>query len=158
MLKARYGPLGNCSVSNGFGLFDMHGLVWEWCLEAWSSETYQRRADGAVDPFVPGKKGLDVDPPRDSRRRLESALSFSERVLSIAVRREAARFGGRPDCLIGMSVIGLPRLSVPRSAGGDTASGAARVGGGKEGRRSHDGTSSRSEQKFSRCEVTRPRK
>ncbi len=68
----RYGGNGgsgytqNCSPSNGtavvgsycpnnWGLYDMHGNVYEWCLDQWQSSGYGREA--VVDPLGPDSGG-----------------------------------------------------------------------------------------------------
>lgn len=41
-------PVGSFGVANDFGLYDMHGNVWEWCVDSWHSNYEGAPIDGSV--------------------------------------------------------------------------------------------------------------
>jgi formylglycine-generating enzyme required for sulfatase activity len=66
--RQRTTPVGSFGVANNFGLFDLHGNVWEWCEDHWH-ENYE----GAP---ANGSSWLDLDAAENALRVLRGGSWF----------------------------------------------------------------------------------
>jgi formylglycine-generating enzyme required for sulfatase activity len=107
---------------NGFGLYDMHGNVWEWCADGWHDDYVGAPTDGrsweggGTDHVLRG--GCWHDPPglcRSSARLRQAATEaadfFGFRVALTSLERTAAPVGGdgRPRWRRWLRVASRPR-------------------------------------------------
>jgi formylglycine-generating enzyme required for sulfatase activity len=61
--------VGSFGVANNFGLYDMHGNVWEWCQDNWHSNYEGESTDGSADMLRGGSYDEDPDYCRSACRR-----------------------------------------------------------------------------------------
>ncbi len=81
---------------NGFGLFDMHGNVWEWCWDL-----YGEYGDGSLDDPVGAVSGSDrvnrggswSSEPRDCRSAIRFGFDPSNRSSNLGFRVASSPFG-----------------------------------------------------------------
>ncbi len=76
-------PVGSFLVANAFGLYDMHGLVWEWCADPWHKNYEGAPTDGSV-----------WEVGGDNNRRVLRGGSWS---FSSVLCRSASRSWNEPD-------------------------------------------------------------
>ena len=83
--------------ANAFGLYDMHGNVWEWCEDVYDKEAYSKRSGLTTDPLV--KSGSEYRVLRGGSWDLYSGDARSSNRLRNTPDLGDRLFGFRVVCL-----------------------------------------------------------
>ncbi|MEM7622176.1 MAG: formylglycine-generating enzyme family protein [Planctomycetota bacterium] len=105
----RTAPVGSYPA-NGFGLYDVAGNAWEWCVDRFDAETYARRVsraadDGVITNPVGPDVGLDPNNPFATNVRVIRGGSFLCNDSYCASYRPSARMAA--DAESGASHLGF---------------------------------------------------
>jgi formylglycine-generating enzyme required for sulfatase activity len=102
-------PVGAMGLANAWGLGEMHGQLWEWCLDLWHPSPLAAPADGRAweepDPALAGN-------PKQDDRVLRGGCWCSDPRQC----RSASRGGSSPifrDTFVGFRVVGQGGMEVP---------------------------------------------
>jgi formylglycine-generating enzyme required for sulfatase activity len=85
LYREQTNPVGSFKVANAFGLYDMHGNVWEWCMDHWHENYENAPTDGSA--------WLDKNASEDALR-MRRGGSWNDYPSNC---RSASRFGSRAD-------------------------------------------------------------
>jgi formylglycine-generating enzyme required for sulfatase activity len=90
--KKRTTPVGSFKIANAFGLYDMHGNVWEWCLDHWHDNYEGAPTDGSTwfsdneNTSRVLRGGSLLSDPRDCRSALRIISPPNNRASDIGFR------------------------------------------------------------------------
>ncbi len=96
-------PVGSLGVANAFGVFDMHGNVWEWCEDVWHQNYEDAPMDGSA--WLSGGDS--------SSRVLRGGSWNNSGNYCRSALRDDYQPGGRNDS-VGFRVVVSARTSFPR--------------------------------------------
>lgn len=109
-------PVGKIPA-NPFGLFDLHGNVWEWCHDFYRSDAYKTRPAGVCNPGTAERDAEYDTPPSDADDRYRvvrgGSWDVTARYCSSAFRYW--RWPGLRDWIRGFRVCLVPGPSAQNS-------------------------------------------